>query len=78
MKEEVLDKFNADEAWDQYVQMTGAVPTIVVPQDQVDAIRQQRAEMQQAMMEAELNKSQADTANSAAGAARQVSDAQRG
>lgn len=76
--EQVVDKFNADEAFEKYTQMTGTVPSIVVSDEDVQAIREQRAAVQQAQVEAELQKSQADTAQAGAAAAKDVAEASGG
>lgn len=47
-KPEVLDKFDVDEWADEYADMLGVSPKLIVPDDQVQAIRQQRAQAQQA------------------------------
>lgn len=46
-KPDVLDKFNADEWADAYSDMLGVDPTLIVPDDQVAILRQQRAQAQQ-------------------------------
>lgn len=46
IKPEVLDKFNADNWADGYADMLGVGPEYIVPNDQVEAIRQQRAQAQ--------------------------------
>lgn len=67
----IWDKFDADEVVDQYGDMMGVPPKVVVPDDQVAAIRDQRAKQQaqaQAAAQAEAgsktvkNLSQASTA----------------
>jgi hypothetical protein len=45
-KPEVLDKFDSDTWADKYSDMLGVDPEIVVPNDKVEAIRQQRAQAQ--------------------------------
>jgi hypothetical protein len=42
----VLDKFNADKWADEYSDMLGVSPDLVLPEDQVQQIRQQRAQQQ--------------------------------
>lgn len=42
----IWDKFNADETVDQYGDMMGVPPKVVVPDDQVAAVRNQRAQQQ--------------------------------
>lgn len=56
-KPDVLDKFDSDKWADEYSDMLGVSPDLVVPQDQVDQIRQQRAkaaQQQQQMAQANL------------------------
>lgn len=45
---EVKDKFNADQWVDEYADAAGVVPTVVRGDEEVDAIRQQRAQQAQA------------------------------
>jgi hypothetical protein len=52
VKPEALDKFDQDEAVDQYADMVGVPPKIIVPDDKVQEIRAERAQQmaqQQAM-----------------------------
>ena len=49
-KPEVLDKFDADQSVDEYAEMLGVPPKIVVPDDVVQQIREQREQMQQQQM----------------------------
>lgn len=49
----VFDKFDIDQAIDEYGQMTGVPPRLIVPDEQVAAMRQARAEQQQAAQQAE-------------------------
>ncbi|HEY5993339.1 MAG TPA: portal protein [Gallionellaceae bacterium] len=61
-KPDVLDKFNADEWVEAYSDMLGVEPELIVPDDKVAVVRQQRAQAQaQAQQGAMLNQ-QADTA----------------
>jgi hypothetical protein len=53
MKPDVLDKIDLDQAVDERADMLGVSPKIVVPDDKVAAIRQERARMQQAQMAAQ-------------------------
>lgn len=46
-KAEALDKLDADQAVDAFAEMSGVSPTVIVPQEQVEQIRQQRAQQQQ-------------------------------
>jgi len=61
-KPDVLDKFNADEWADQYADMLGVDPKLIVPGEQVAIIRQQRAEQQAAAQQAAAMQQGADTA----------------
>jgi len=47
VKPNVLDKFDADEAADQYGDALGVPPSIIVPDDKVEKIREARAKKQQ-------------------------------
>lgn len=51
-KPEVLDKFDADKWADEYADMLGINPTILVPSDRVEQIRAARAQQQQAAQQA--------------------------
>lgn len=44
---EALDKLDVDQAIDAFAEMSGVSPTVIVPQEQVEQIRQQRAQQQQ-------------------------------
>lgn len=46
-KPEALDKLDVDQAIDAFAEMSGVSPTVIVPQEQVEQIRQQRAQQQQ-------------------------------
>lgn len=46
-KTEALDKLDADQAIDAFSEMSGVSPTVIVPQEQVDQVRQDRAQQQQ-------------------------------
>lgn len=68
-KTEALDKLDADQAIDAFAEMSGVSPTVIVPQEQVQGIRQERAQQaqqQQAMA----------TAMAAAQGAKTLSEAQ--
>lgn len=67
-KPEVLDKLNADKIVDEYAQAHGVNPEIVLPEEQVDALRQQRAQMQQAQAQQAQLLQQADIVQKLAGA----------
>ncbi|EOC1198850.1 phage tail protein [Cronobacter sakazakii] len=69
VKPEALDKLNIDEAIDSYAEMSGVSPTVILPQEQVDQIRQQRVQQQQQMQAAAM-------AQAAAQGAKTLSDTQ--
>lgn len=73
-KPEVLDKFDADAWADIYSDSLGLDPRIIVPEDQVQAMRAQRAKQQQATQQAELANQHADTAQKVAQAAQAQPD----
>lgn len=54
VKPDVLDKFDADEAADQYADALGVPPSIVVSDDKVKATRDGRAKEQQQAKQAEM------------------------
>lgn len=69
VKPDVLDKFDADQAVDEYSDMLGAPPSIIVSDDRVEKIRadrqaaaQQAAQMEQAAQMAPVVKQGADAA----------------
>jgi hypothetical protein len=53
VKPEVVDKFDADEAVDQYADMVGISPKIIVANKDVREIRRARAQQEQMMQQAE-------------------------
>jgi hypothetical protein len=67
-KPEVLDKFDADKWADVYSDSLGLDPHILVPSDQVEALRQQRAQAQQQAQQAAMLNQGADTAQKLAAA----------
>lgn len=75
VKPEVLDKFDADQSVDEYADMLGVPPKIVVSDDKVKEVREGRA--QAAAQEAQMNSMQqgADIVNTGAQAARVLADA---
>ena len=74
-KPDVLDKFDADQSVDEYADMLGVPPKIVVSDDDVSAIRDQRAQAQQQQMQMEQMQQGADVANTGAQAAKVLSEA---
>jgi hypothetical protein len=75
VKPEVLDKFDADQSIDEYAEMLGVPPKIVVSDDQVAEIRQQRAEMEQQHMQMQQAQAGADVASTGAQAVNQGAQA---
>ena len=61
-KPDVLDKFDADRWADIYSDSLGLDPQIIVPAEQVQALRQQRAQAQQQAQQAALMNQAADSA----------------
>lgn len=59
---QVIDKYDADQAVDEYADMLGVPPKIVRPDDQVAQIRQQRQQAQQMQQALASGKDAADTA----------------
>ncbi len=62
MKPEVLDKVNADEIVDMYADMLGVDPRLIVGDEQVAIIRQERAAQQQQAMAAQKMAAMTDAA----------------
>ena len=65
MKPEVLDKLDFDQLVDDYSEMYGVNPKIIVPDDQVAAMRAGRAQQQQAMQAAAMVPNAVETAKTA-------------
>lgn len=65
-KMDALDKFDADQAIDEYSKVSGVPPSVVVPDELVAATRQQRAEQQKAAQDAAMAESVAGTAKTGA------------
>ena len=64
----VLDKFDEDEWADIYGDMLGVDPKIIVPNDKVALVREQRAKAQQQMQSAAVAQQQSETAKNLASA----------
>jgi hypothetical protein len=62
MKPDVLDKIDADQIVDKYSDMLGVDPDLIVADDKVAIIRQDRAKQQQAMQQAAMQEHMANTA----------------
>lgn len=67
-KPEVLDRFNADRWVEIYSDSLGLDPQIIIPADQAQAIREQRAQAQAQAQQAALAEQQASTAQKLASA----------
>ncbi len=70
---QVLDKFNTDKYLDEYAGVIGASPTVFRTQQQVDQLRQQRAQQQQVAQQAALQQAQATTTKQNADALKSAS-----
>lgn len=66
IKPEVLDKFDADKWADEYADMLGIDPELIVPSDKVALVRQQRAEAAQAQAAQEQMAQNSQTAKNLA------------
>lgn len=75
VKPTVLDKFNADEAVDQYSDMLGVDPAILVSDDDVKKVRDARAQEAQQAKQAEMAATLAPAMNQGAQAAALMADA---
>lgn len=75
IKPEVLDKVDADEAADVYFDMIGVQPSILVPDDEVKKIRDQRAKKQAQAENAAMAAEVAPAAKAGAEAASVMADA---
>ena len=65
IKPEVVDKFDADQAVDEFASAIGVTPRVVVPDETVAADREQRAAMANIAQMAELAQTGAETAKAA-------------
>jgi hypothetical protein len=78
IKPEVLDKFDADYWADNYSDMLGVDPQMLVPEDQVLLVRQQRAQAQATAQKSALMNQGADTANKLSAVPTQNGDSNAG
>jgi hypothetical protein len=78
VKPEVLDKFDADQAVDEYADMLGAPPSIIVSDDDVEQIRAARAEAAAQAQRAEQAAAMAPAVKQTAEAARVLADTDAG
>lgn len=72
---EVIDKINPDKVVEEYARLTSAPPTLLRDDNEVLAIRQQRADAQAQAAEAEQLKLQTESMRNVAGAAQQAANA---
>ncbi len=78
VKPDIMDKLDADQAIDEYAEMVGAPPSVVVPDDKVEETRKARQkQMEQAQM-AEQAPALAQAAKSGADAAKVLSEVPNG
>jgi len=68
MKPDVLDKFNSDAWADEYADMLGVSPDLIVAGERVAIVREQRAQVAQQQMQAEQAVQASQTAKNFAGA----------
>ncbi len=76
VRPEVLDKIDTDQAIDEYFDLLGAPPSILVPDDEVKQIRDGRAQRQQQMENAQMAAQVAPAMKQGAEAASVLADAQ--
>ena len=65
IKPEMLDKFNADEAYEAYVEAVGLPPKVTRGAEEVAAIREERKQKQQAAEQAAMAEQMVGTAKEA-------------
>lgn len=75
VKPDVLDKLDADQAVDEYFDMLGVPPSVVVPDEKVAEIRQQRAQQAQMAANMEAMATMAPAVKTSAEAAEVMSEA---
>ena len=63
VKPDVLDKLNADWSVEEYARVTGVNPEALVGDDEVDQVREARAQAQQAEAQANVDQQEASAAN---------------
>ena len=78
VKPEVLDKVDFDEAIEQYARKLGVPAAVIVSDENVAAIREQRAQQQAQMEQMAAMQQAAQTAQQGAGAVNQVAQAAEG
>jgi hypothetical protein len=62
---DILDKLNTDQIADQYSEMLGVDPNLIVSDDKVALVREDRAKKEQAMQQAAIAQQAAETAKTA-------------
>jgi hypothetical protein len=75
VKPEILDKLDGDEAIDQYFDMIGVPPSIILSDDKVKALRDQRAQQLKQQQSAEMMSQMAPAAKEGAQAAQVLASA---
>lgn len=78
VKPDIMDKLDADQAIDEYAEMVGAPPSIVVPDDKVGETRKARQKQMQQQQMAEQAPGLAQAAHSGAQAAQVLSEVPTG
>lgn len=78
IKPDIMDKLDAEQAIDEYGEMVGAPPSVVVPDDKVTEIRDARAKQMQQQQMMENAPGMAQAARSGAEAARVLSEVPNG
>ena len=78
LKPEVLDKVDFDEAIEQYARKLGVPAAVIVSDENVAALREQRAQQQAQMEQMAAMQQAAQTAQQGAGAVNQVAQAAEG
>lgn len=77
VKQSALDKYDEDEAIDQYGQLLGVMPSIIVDQEAVEQIREQRAQHEAQMLQAEQAQMETKAVQQGAAALKQGADAEK-
>lgn len=75
---DVVDKFDADQATDDFAHLVGSPPRLIRPDDQVAGIRQSKQQMQQAAQMVQLMEPAAAAANQGAQASKALSEVVQG
>jgi len=75
MNPQVLDKFSTEQALEQYAQLLGAVPSLIISDEVVAKMREERKAQQQAAMNAEMLAKSAGAAADLGAGAKSVAEA---